>query len=319
MDNNEGFIVRRLSQNEIPAALELAWKVFSEYESPDYAPEGTEEFRKCLHDEEYLAGIEYYGAFDGEKLIGTIGIRADKKHICFFFVDGNYHRKGIGIGMFRYLLKDYSGKTITLNSSPYGVPFYRAIGFVPTDEEKSVNGIRFTPMEYKAEVVLETERLLLREMNMGDYDALYKILADSDIMRHYPYTFDERRVRGWIERNMERYLRDGFGLWAVCLKDNGEMIGDCGLTLQNIEGEMLPEIGYHIRRDCQRKGYAKEAAKAVMDWAFKNTDYPALYSYCKYTNVASIRTAEAIGMQFDREYPDEANGITHVSVIYRRT
>ena len=319
MDNNEGFIVRRLSQNEIPAALELAWKVFLEYESPDYAPEGTEEFRKCLHDEEYLAGIEYYGAFDGEKLIGTIGIRADKKHICFFFVDENYHRKGIGTGMFRYLLKDYSGKTITLNSSPYGVPFYRAIGFVPTDEEKTVNGIQFTPMEYKAEVVLETERLLLREMNMGDYDALYKILADSDIMRHYPYTFDERRVRGWIERNMERYLRDGFGLWAVCLKDNGEMIGDCGLTLQNMEGEMLPEIGYHIRRDCQRKGYAKEAAKAVMDWAFRNTDYPALYSYCKYTNEASIRTAEAIGMQFDREYPDEVNGITHVSVILRRT
>ena len=319
MDNNEGFIVRRLPQNEIPAALELAWKVFSEYESPDYAPEGTEEFRKCLHDEEYLAGIEYYGAFDGEKLIGTIGIRADKKHICFFFVDGNYHRKGIGTGMFRYLLKDYFGKTITLNSSPYGVPFYRAIGFVPTDEEKTVNGIRFTPMEYKAEVVLETERLLLREMNMGDYDALYKILADSDIMRHYPYNFDERRVRGWIERNMERYLRDGFGLWAVCLKDNGEMIGDCGLTLQNIEGEMLPEIGYHIRRDCQRKGYAKEAAKAVMDWAFRNTDYQALYSYCKYTNEASIKTAEAIGMQFDREYPDEVNGITHVSVILRRT
>ena len=319
MDNNKGFIVRRLSQNEIPAALELAWKVFSEYESPDYAPEGTEEFRKCLHDEEYLTGIEYYGAFDGEKLIGTIGIRADKKHICFFFVDENYHRKGIGTRMFRYLLKDYSGRTITLNSSPYGVPFYRAIGFVPTDEEKTVNGIRFTPMEYKAEVVLETERLLLREMNMGDYDALYKILADPDIMRHYPYTFDERRVRGWIERNMERYLRDGFGLWAVCLKDNGEMIGDCGLTLQNIEGEMLPEIGYHIRRDCQRKGYAKEAAKAVMDWTFRNTDYPALYSYCKYTNEASIRTAEAIGMQFDREYPDEVNGITHVSVILRRT
>ena len=55
-----GFIVRRLLQNEIPAALELAWEVFSEYESPDYAPEGTEEFYKCLNDEKYLAGIEYY-------------------------------------------------------------------------------------------------------------------------------------------------------------------------------------------------------------------------------------------------------------------
>ena len=163
--------------------------------------------------------------------------------------------------------------------------------------------------------ILETDRLFLREMNMDDFDALYQVLADSEIMQHYPYTFDEKRVRDWIERNMNRYVKDGFGLWAVCLKDTGEMIGDCGLTLQNIEGEMLPEIGYHIRRDKQHKGYAKEAAKRVLEWAKENTDYPALYSYCKYTNLPSIKTAEAIGMKFDREYPDEANGITHVSVI----
>ena len=95
------------------------------------------------------------------------------------------------------------------------------------------------------------------------------------------------------------------------------MIGDCGLTLQDINGEMLPEIGYHIRRDCQRKGYAKEAARAVRDWAFQNTDYPALYSYCKCTNEPSFRTAEAIGMHFACEYPDEINGKTHVSMITR--
>ena len=95
------------------------------------------------------------------------------------------------------------------------------------------------------------------------------------------------------------------------------MVGDFGLTLQNIDGEMLPEIGYHIRKDCQRKGYAKEAASAVLKWAFKNTEYPAFYSYCKYTNEPSYKTAEAIGMHFDKEYPDEANGITQVSVSYR--
>ena len=165
--------------------------------------------------------------------------------------------------------------------------------------------------------VLETERLFLREMNMDDYDALYLVLADSGIMRHYPYAFDERRVRSWIEQNMNRYRENGFGLWAVCLKDTGEMIGDCGLTLQKIKGEMLPEIGYHIRADCQRRGYAREAAKAVRNWAFQNTAYPALYSYCKYTNEASIRTAESIGMRFDSEYPDEDNGTIHVSVIRR--
>ena len=166
-------------------------------------------------------------------------------------------------------------------------------------------------------MILETERLFLREMTMDDFDSLYAVLADPEIMQHYPYSFDEERVRSWIERNMKRYTDDGFGLWAVCLKDTGEMIGDCGLTLQNIEGQMLPEIGYHIRKDQQRKGYAKEAAAAVRDWAFGNTEYPALYSYCKYTNVGSFKTAESIGMHFEKEYEDEANKITHVSVIRR--
>ena len=166
-------------------------------------------------------------------------------------------------------------------------------------------------------MILETERLFLREMNMNDLHALYAVLADPEIMRHYPYSFDEHRVREWIGRNMDRYREYGFGLWAVCLKETGEMIGDCGLTLQPIDGEMLPEIGYHIRRDCQRKGYAREAALAVRDWAFRNTDHPAVYSYCKYTNIPSIRTAESIGMRFEKEYPDDANGITHVSAITR--
>ena len=116
-------------------------------------------------------------------------------------------------------------------------------------------------------------------MDMNDYEALYRVLADSHIMRHYPYTFDESRVRAWIERNMSRYRENGFGLWAVCLKGTGEMIGDCGLTLQNINRSMLPEIGYHIRADCQGRGYTKEAAKAVRNRTFRNTDYSALYSY----------------------------------------
>ena len=165
--------------------------------------------------------------------------------------------------------------------------------------------------------ILDTKRLFLREMDMDDLDSLYAVLSDREIMKHYPYVFDEERVRSWIERNMNRYSENGFGLWAVCLKETGEMIGDCGLTLQNIDGEMLPEIGYHIRKDQQKKGYAKEAASAVRDWAFENTSYPALYSYCKYTNVGSYKTAESIGMRFLKEYPDDANEYTHVSVIFR--
>ncbi|MDY3920207.1 MAG: GNAT family N-acetyltransferase [Candidatus Limivivens sp.] len=146
----EPYTFRRLTSDEIPAALSLAWEVFSEYESPVYSKEGTEEFRRCLHDEKYLAGITYYGAFDGERLIGAIGIRSAQRHICFFFVKGNYHRKGIGTKLFEQILCDDPNGTITLNSSPYGLPFYKALGFIPKDTEQTINDIRFTPMEYQA-------------------------------------------------------------------------------------------------------------------------------------------------------------------------
>ncbi|WP_295093360.1 hypothetical protein [Ruminococcus sp.] len=78
-------LIRKLSAEERATALDLAWRVFSEYESPDYSKEGTLEFKKCLHDEKYLAGIEYYGAFDRERLIGLVGIRSDRKHISCQF------------------------------------------------------------------------------------------------------------------------------------------------------------------------------------------------------------------------------------------
>ena len=141
--------IRKLSAEERASAFDLAWSVFSEYESPDYSKEGTLEFKKCLHDEEYLAGIEYYGAFDGQRLIGLVGIRSERKHICFFFVDGKYHRQGIGTRLFKAVCQEYPDQTITLNSSPYGVPFYHALGFEDTDKEQTVNGIRFTPMKYE--------------------------------------------------------------------------------------------------------------------------------------------------------------------------
>lgn len=164
---------------------------------------------------------------------------------------------------------------------------------------------------------IETSRLLLREMTPDDEEALCAVLADPDIMRHYPYTFDEARVRNWIDRNMERYRILGFGLWAVCLKDTGEMIGDCGLTMQNIEGVIRPEIGYHIRKDMQRKGYASEAAAAVRDWTFTHTPFCEIYSYMKYTNEASARTAIAYGCCFAGEFADAVNGKTRVYALTR--
>ena len=164
-------------------------------------------------------------------------------------------------------------------------------------------------------MIIETEHLFLREMKESDFDALYKVLADSDIMQHYPYTFDENRVINWIQRNIERYRIFGFGLWAVCLKETGEMIGDCGLTMQFINGEIKPEIGYHIRADKQRNGYAKEAAIAVRDWTFNNTPFQIVYSYMKYTNEPSVKTAISYGCKQVDEYKDDENEITKVFAI----
>ena len=166
-------------------------------------------------------------------------------------------------------------------------------------------------------MIIETERLFLREMKESDFDALYKVLADSDIMQHYPYAFDENRVRNWIQRNIERYRIFGFGLWAVCLKETGEMIGDCGLTLQLIDGRIKPEIGYHIRANKQRNGYAKEAAIAVRDWAFNNTPFQIVYSYMKYTNEPSVKTAISYGCKQVDEYKDDENELTKVFAISR--
>lgn len=164
---------------------------------------------------------------------------------------------------------------------------------------------------------IETERLFLREMTPEDFGALYAVLADSDIMRHYPYTFDDTRVRNWINKNIERYRVFGFGLWAVCLKTTGEMIGDCGLTMQNIDGTILPEIGYHIAKVHQRKGYAKEAAQAVRNWTFTSTPFGTVYSYMKKANTPSSATARANGMTLVREFIDDEGEQTVVYAVTR--
>ncbi len=164
---------------------------------------------------------------------------------------------------------------------------------------------------------IETERLILREYTMDDYQPLFEILSDEETMKHYPKPFDEERTRGWIEWNLENYKKYGFGLLAMVLKDTGEFIGDCGLTLQNIDGEMLPEIGYHVNKKYWRQGFGSEAARAVRDWTFQNTDYDIIYSYMKYTNVGSYSTAIANGMKKVKEYPDEKNKISYAYAITR--
>ena len=161
-------------------------------------------------------------------------------------------------------------------------------------------------------MVIETDRLILREYVTEDFNALFEIVSDKETMQHYPAPFDEDKTKGWIQWNLDNYEKHGFGLWAVVLKETGEFIGDCGITMQDIDGEMLPEIGYHIHKKHWRRGFAKEAAMAVRDWVFSNTRYDTIYSYMKYTNIGSYSTALAIGMRKVKEYPDPKNTISYV-------
>ena len=165
--------------------------------------------------------------------------------------------------------------------------------------------------------MIETERLLLRPYTLSDFDSLYEILSDPETMQHYPAPYDEEKTRNWITWNLDNYEKYGFGLWAVVLKETGEFIGDCGITLQNIDGEILPEIGYHIHKKYWRRGFAKEAARAVRDWGFRNTQYDIFYSYMKYTNIGSWSTALANGMKKVKEYPDPKNTISYAYAITR--
>lgn len=161
----------------------------------------------------------------------------------------------------------------------------------------------------------ETSRLILREYRQDDFSFLYEIFSDAETMKHYPHPFSKEETINWINRNIARYREYGFGLWAVELKENNQFIGDCGITMQNIHGNLKPEIGYHINKKYQRCGYATEASAICIKYAFKELHFPEIYSYMKYTNKPSQCTAIKNGMHFIEEYEDEVNKITRVYAI----
>lgn len=166
-------------------------------------------------------------------------------------------------------------------------------------------------------IILETERLILRQYTQDDFDALYEILSDPETMQHYPKPYDTKGTQRWLDWNFQNYSEYGFGLWAVVLKESGEFIGDCGITMQTIDGEELPEIGYHIHKKHWRKGLGGEAACAVRDWAFEHTPYDRLYSYMTSSNTASYSTAASIGMTRVKEFEDNHYGHMYVYLITR--
>ena len=145
-------------------------------------------------------------------------------------------------------------------------------------------------------MILETERLYLREMERADLRDLCGMLQDPLVMYAYEHAFSNVEAQAWLDRQLERYARDGFGLWAVVEKESGELVGQCGLTWQDWRGRQVLEIGYHLRRDRWGRGYATEAARACKKYAFEALGAREVYSIIRDTNFASQRVALRNGM-----------------------
>ena len=120
--------VRQLTNKKIPSALPLVWKVFDEYEAVNYPTSGTQAFWNAIHDEGFLSQLSAYGAFDGEKLIGILALKNEGSHIALFFVDGAYHRQGVGRLLWDTFPAESDNKTA---------------------EAQTESGIQFVPMVFK--------------------------------------------------------------------------------------------------------------------------------------------------------------------------
>ncbi len=169
-------------------------------------------------------------------------------------------------------------------------------------------------------MILETKRTRLRRMTEEDLPALREILQDPVAMAAYEHAFSKQEVRQWLNNQQERYARYGMGLWAVCLKETGRMIGQCGLTYQDVGlGEPVLEVGYLFNRRYWHRGYAVETARACRNWAFEHTAAQKVYSVIRDTNSASRHVAIRNGMSRESGMVKQYYGMEMPHDLYRIT
>ena len=165
-------------------------------------------------------------------------------------------------------------------------------------------------------MILETERLYLREMNQADFESLCKIMQDQTTMYAYEGAFRDDEVQEWLDRQIARYQKWGFGLWAVVLKASNKMIGQCGLTMQPWKETEVLEIGYLFERSYWHNGYAIEAAKACKKYAFETLNATEVCSIIRDTNIASQNVAIRNGMSMTDTWIKHYRGVDMLHYRY---
>jgi RimJ/RimL family protein N-acetyltransferase len=164
--------------------------------------------------------------------------------------------------------------------------------------------------------VLETGRLVLRELTPGDLPFVAAMLGDARTMRFYPWTCTPLEARAWLQKQVDRYQRDGHGLWLVLDRESGEKVGQVGLAWQDVEGRRLPEIGWLVRRAWWRRGIATEAAIGVRVHAFTERGLDRVISLIRPVNEPSQGVALKIGMRPEREV--DFHGYRHIEFAVTR-
>lgn len=145
---------------------------------------------------------------------------------------------------------------------------------------------------------LETERLLLRNWQPEDLQPFSLINQDPIVMKHFPNTLDLKQTQALVERIEKHFSEHGYGLYACILKETQQCIGFVGLNQPSFDAPFMPavEIGWRLAFDCHGKGYATEAARQILNFAFTELGLDEVISFTVPANKPSIRVMEKIGM-----------------------
>jgi RimJ/RimL family protein N-acetyltransferase len=149
-------------------------------------------------------------------------------------------------------------------------------------------------------------------MTPEDLDAMALLLGDPEVMAYYSRPKTRAEALAWIEWNQGLCRQRGFGLWIIERLTDAEFVGDCGLTPQSVDGVIEIELGYHVRRALQRRGYATEAAAACREYARDALNLRRLIALIDPANRASQRVAAKVGLTFERETIRESGKVLQV-------
>lgn len=167
------------------------------------------------------------------------------------------------------------------------------------------------------EIIIRTERTYLRRLKKSDFNDLCKMLKDKDVMYAYEHAFSDEEAHGWLDRQLKRYDDNGFGLWAVILRESRELIGQCGITMQDAGGKQVMEVGYLLCKEYWHRGYAAEAAAACRDYAFNVLGAEEVYSIIRDNNIPSQNVAKRMGMEVCGEFVKHYYDMDMPHLIYR--